>query len=267
MSSALSQASPASASATSATSAASATSPTTVATAPGTLFGIGVGPGSPDLMTLRAVERLGRADVILAAASPRNEHSVALSIARPYLRPGVETLRLDFPMTRDKAVLREAWDKNAALAAAQLRQGKNAAFLTLGDPLVYSTFGYLLRTLQALMPDLPVDIVPGVTSFQAAAAHTGTILCEGKEALHVLPGILDGEALKDCLDHPGRAVILKAYRNFPAIRASLEAAGRADDAVFVSQLGLEGETVRRGMRDVDKPPYLSLVIAGAPRKD
>lgn len=251
------------------------TFPSTPAAAPGAsradglgvLFGIGVGPGSPDLMTLRAVDRLGRADVILAAASPRNEHSVALSIARPYLKSGVETLRLDFPMTRDKAVLQEAWDKNAALTAAQVRQGKNAAFLTLGDPLVYSTFGYLLRTVRALVPGLPVDIVPGITSFQAAAAHTGTVLCEGGEALHVLPGILDGETLKDCLDHPGRAVILKAYRNFPAIRASLQAAGRADDAVFVSHLGLEGETVCRGLAGVDKPPYLSLVIAGAPRRD
>ena len=164
-------------------------------TSRGTLFGIGVGPGDPDLLTLQAIKRLEKVDIILAAASPRNEQSIALSIARPHLREDVETLRLNFPMTRDREILKEAWDNNARLTLEMLNSGKNAAFLTLGDPFVYSTFGYLMRTLKCLDPELSIQVTPGITSFQEAAARTGTMLCEGGQSLHILPGILDEEEL------------------------------------------------------------------------
>ena len=107
----------------------------------GTLYAVGVGPGAPDLLTLRAVEALRRVDVILAAASPRNDYSRALETARPHLRPDVRLQRLEFPMTHDKATLRAAWEKAAGITRDVLRGGENAAFLTIGDPLVYSTFG------------------------------------------------------------------------------------------------------------------------------
>ena len=109
-----------------------------------------MGPGAPDLLTLRAVEALRRVDVILAAASPRNDYSRALETARPHLRPDVRLQRLEFPMTHDKATLRAAWEKAAGITRDVLRGGENAAFLTIGDPLVYSTFGYLLKTLRQL---------------------------------------------------------------------------------------------------------------------
>lgn len=233
----------------------------------GTLFGIGVGPGDPDLLTLQAVERLGSVDTILAAASPRNEQSIALSIARPHLRRNVETLRLDFPMTHDKAALQTAWENNARLTLHVLNSGRNAAFLTLGDPLVYSTFGYLMRTLKRLDPGLSVQVTPGITSFQEAAARTGTILCEGKQALHILPGIMDEEELQASLATGGNAVILKAYRNLPAIRNSLEKTDREKNCVFVSRLGLDGEIVQYGLAGLDKPNYLSLVLAPAEGKN
>ena len=240
--------------------------PSTSCTLQGTLFGIGVGPGNPDLLTLQAIKRLGEVDIILAAASPRNEQSIALSIARPHLRRNVETLRLDFPMTRDKATLETAWENNARLTLEVLNSGKNAAFLTLGDPLVYSTFGYLMRTLKRLAPELCVHITPGITSFQDAAARTGTILCEGKQALHILPGIIDEKELHTSLGTGGNAVILKAYRNLPAIRKSLEKASREKDCVFVSRLGLDGEIIQYGLAGLDTPNYLSLILAPAAGK-
>lgn len=228
----------------------------------GTLYGIGVGPGSPDLLTLRAVKVLGTVDVVLAAASPRNDYSTALETARPHLRPETELLRLEFPMTRDAAVLREAWDTAAATTERVLRQGRSAAFLTIGDPLIYSTFGYLARTLRERAPDLPIVTVPGITSFQAAASRTNTVLCEGRENLLVLPGINSGEELAHGLAHADNAVILKAYRNFPAIRAALETAGCADRAVFASRVHLEGEMITGDLASLpDVPPYLSLVLA------
>jgi precorrin-2/cobalt-factor-2 C20-methyltransferase len=129
----------------------------------GTLYGIGVGPGDPDLITLKAVKTLAGVDVVFAAASTKNESSLALSIAGPHLRQGAETLRLDFPMTRDQAVLDAAWQDNARKVSGVLAQGKSAAFLTLGDPLTYSTFGYLLRTLNGLLAEIPIKVIPGVT--------------------------------------------------------------------------------------------------------
>lgn len=131
----------------------------------GILYAVGVGPGAPDLLTLRAARILGSVDVILAAASPRNDYSAALDTARPHLRPDARVLRLEFPMTRDRQVLARAWRAAAETTLAVLAGGESAAFLTIGDPLIYSTFGYLLRTVRGLEPATAVEIVPGITSF------------------------------------------------------------------------------------------------------
>ena len=228
---------------------------------PGTLYGIGVGPGAPDLLTLRAVSTLARVDVVFAAASSRNDYSVALDIARPHLRHDVAIERLDFPMTRDQSVLTAAWKANADAVEAVLRTGRNAAFLTLGDPLIYSTFGYLLRTLTALAPDLPVEVIPGVTSYQAAAAKTRTILCESGENLLLLAGIQDAARLDTALTRADNAVILKAYRNFSSIRTMLASHEATRDTVFVSRLGMEGEVVARDLHAApEHPHYLSLLL-------
>ncbi len=238
----------------------------------GTLYGIGVGPGSPDLITLRAAATLARVDVVLAAASPRNDDSLALSIARGHLPPDVEILRLDFPMTRDRAVLEAAWQENAETSAQTLLQGKNAAFITLGDPLIYSTFGYLMRTLQKGWPELPIEVVSGVTSYQAAAAASRTVLCESGENLLLLPGINEGAELGEALKMADNAAILKCYKNFPAIKEALgqDASARNKeslDIVFSSRLGLEGEITSRNLQDApENPHYLSLVLATKPRR-
>jgi precorrin-2/cobalt-factor-2 C20-methyltransferase len=227
----------------------------------GTLYGIGVGPGDPDLLTLKAVKALAKVDVIFAAASTKNESSLALSIAAPHLRDGVETLRLDFPMTRDQAVLDAAWRANADLVAARLAEGKSAAFLTLGDPLTYSTFGYLLRTLNGLLADIPVEVVPGVTSYQAAAARTCRVLAESGESLAVISGVAGEDDLVRTLSACESAVIMKAYKNMPAIRRALKRLDLDDSAVFVTRLGHEGEQVIKKLADVpEKPSYFSLIL-------
>lgn len=227
----------------------------------GTLYGIGVGPGDPDLLTLRAVRILERVDTVFAAASSRNDYSVALGIASPHLRPGVEIVHLSFPMTRNAEALRAAWDDNASIVAKTLRAGRNAAFLTLGDPLIYSTFGYLLRTLSCMAPELPVEVVPGITSYQGAAARTRTILCESDESLLLLPGIRKAGQLDKALHGADNAVILKAYRNFPAIREMIAARTDAAETVFVSRLGMEGEVIETSLDDAPEAPhYLSLLL-------
>lgn len=233
----------------------------------GTLYGIGVGPGAPDLLTLRAATILSTVDVVLAAASPRNDYSTALETARPHLNPQAEIVRLEFPMTQKRDILMKAWDIAARTTEAILRQGRSAAFITIGDPLVYSTFGYLSRTLQDRWADITIEVIPGITSFQAAAARTNTILCEGSESLLILPGINGGDTLQQGLECADNTVILKAYKNFPAIRDALEQAQCLDNSTFASRVYLTDEMFTRDLNSLPAvPPYLSLVLAKKEKK-
>ncbi|MDR2161966.1 MAG: precorrin-2 C(20)-methyltransferase [Desulfovibrio sp.] len=234
---------------------------------PGVLYGVGIGPGEADLLTLRAVAVLRKADVVVGAASPRNERSLALDIAAPYLSPEVRTLRLNFPMTSDAAARATAWEDNAREAAVILQSGRDIAFLTLGDPLVYSTFGYLMQTMERLFPELPVEVVPGITSFQAAAARTRTVLCQDRENLVILSGINGAERLGRVLDAVDSAVILKVYKNIEAIRQALAERDACRRVMLVSRLGLAGESLSRGLDAAGTfPPYLSLLLL-PPRRE
>jgi precorrin-2/cobalt-factor-2 C20-methyltransferase len=227
----------------------------------GHLYGIGVGPGDPDLLTLKAANVLGRVDVILAASSTKNDDSLALDIARPHLSPGARIIRLGFPMSRDENTLLRAWEDNTRLVLAELEQGHDAAFLTLGDPLLYSTFAYLLRTLRRLAPEQPVTIIPGITSFQAVAAATETVLAESAQNLLILPGIRDARDLRKSLDGADNAVILKAYTNFAAIREELRTFTAPTHCVFASRVGMKEEFITRSLDEApDNPTYLSLLL-------
>jgi len=229
----------------------------------GTLFGVGAGPGDPELLTLKAARVLGQVEVILAASSTKNDYSLAQTIVSPHLRPGAQVVRLGFPMTRDQAVLDAAWEKNARMAADILESGRDAAFVTLGDPLLYSTFGYLLPRLRAILPEVRVDIVPGITSYQAAAAAAGAILAESGENLLILSGVGDAARMGELLESADRAVILKTYRNFTNIREMLRRAGRDGETVFATRLGIDGEQVLHGLDQApDAPHYLSLCLVG-----
>lgn len=227
----------------------------------GTLYGIGVGPGDPDLISIRAVSILQKTHVVLAACSSKNTYSTALRIARAHLPEDVKVHLIAFPMTRDKKALEAAWAENARQAAAILGEGQDAAFLTLGDPLIYSTFGYLMRTLNKDFPNIPIEVVPGITSYQAAAAKSRTVLCEDNENFLLLPGILPEEELTVALESGDNAVILKAYKNLDQIRSALAKARTEKDSLFITRLGLDGEQICPLDAAPGSPNYLSLVLA------
>lgn len=233
----------------------------------GVLYGVGVGPGDPELITLKGARVLAEADVILAASSTRNDFSLALDIVERHIRPGTPVERMGFPMTRDAAALEAAWAANADLAAGHLLAGRQAVFVTLGDPLTYSTFGYLFRTMRQRRPDLDPDcvrVVPGVTSFATAAAHVGQVLAESGESLTVIPGVKDEAAMRRLLEVTDNVAILKAYRNFPALRRMLTDMGLAGRSVLVTRLGLEGEMVYRDLAEApENPHYFSLILVRA----
>jgi precorrin-2/cobalt-factor-2 C20-methyltransferase len=227
----------------------------------GTLYGIGVGPGDPDLITLKALRVLQRVPHLFASCSTKNSYSLAMDIVRPHLNgAGLECL--PFPMTKDPQVLQEAWEKNAARVLEVLNSGADAAFVTLGDPLTYSTFGYLLKTLKRLKPELRVVTIPGVTSYSAAAALTHIPLTEGEESFVVVSGAQGAARLREVVDQSDNIVMLKTYRNFEEIYQALEELDLLDRAVCVSRCGLDGETVVENLRELKGQPlpYLSMII-------
>lgn len=227
----------------------------------GVLHALGAGPGDPELLTLKAARVLSEVATVFVAASSANDYSLAQTIVAAHLRPGVPVMRLDFPMTRDKARLQAAWQTGARAVLEALADGRDAAFVTLGDPLTYSTFLYLWRTLQAMEPDLRVSIVPGVSSIQASAAAAGFSLAESGQNLAVLSGVDDPDRLRQALTACDAAVILKAYRSFPALRELLTSMGLADRAVLVSRVGLPGQEIVRGLAQAtQRPPYFSLIL-------
>ncbi len=233
----------------------------------GTLYGIGVGPGDPELITLKALKILRQVPWIFAAASSKNTYSIALNIVRSHLNgAGIENL--PFPMTRDPDLLAAAWEQNARRVLAVLEAGWDAAFITLGDPLTYSTFGYLLKTLKQLKPDLKVVTIPGVTSYSAAAAACQTPLSEGEESFYVVSGALGAARLREALARTDTVVILKTYRHFPEIYRTLADLNLLECAVCISRVGLEGETVVRDLRELaGRPlPYLSMIIVKKPKQ-
>ena len=227
----------------------------------GILYGIGVGPGDPELISLKAVRTLAGDRRIFAASSPKNEYSLALSIAEEYLAPDSVVELLPFPMTCDGTALEKAWLDNARRVRDVLQAGEDAAFLTLGDPLIYSTFGYLARTLRKLEPGADIRAIPGITSFQAAAATTGQVLCEAGENLLLVSGLDEQATAAKTLSEPDNIVILKVYKNFPKLRSLLQEQGLNDKCTFVSRLGLSGETICRELAAApEQPHYLSMLL-------
>lgn len=227
----------------------------------GKLYGIGLGPGDPGLVTLKGLRILQAADVIFAPKAESGEGGIARTILRQIL-PEKECLELAFPMVRDLRQLEQHWGEAAALVAAKLAQGLTAAFVTLGDPLLYSTYNYLLEALRRRDAHLAVETVPGITSFNAAAALANLPLVEGNESLALLPAAAGAEAITQALKEFDTVVLMKIGSRLPQVRRLLLSLDQAADAVFVSRAGLEGEAVVRDISQVqdDHLGYLSVII-------
>ncbi len=232
-------------------------------TQPGTLYGIGVGPGDPDLLTLKAVNILRKVDIVFTAASTKNDYSLAVNIARDYIPDQTEINALAFPMTKDRKVTRKAWEANARTIAAATSAGRQAAFLTLGDPLTFSTFGYILKYMRRLFPDHPVVTVPGITSYQASAAALNMPLVEGEQSLLVLSGANGGTRLSEQIARPDTVVFLKAYRNVPGICTALENTGMLAHSAGVVRCSQPEQEIVDDVKSLESrsPNYWTLIIA------
>lgn len=231
----------------------------------GRLYGVGLGPGDPSLMTLRAVECIAAADVV-AYHSARHGRSIARSIAERHLRAGHIEEPLVYPVTTEttdhpggyRGAMEEFYEEAAARLAAHLDAGRSVAVLAEGDPLFYSSYMHMHKRLAHRYP---TEVVPGVTSVSAAAARLGEPLVEGEEILTVLPGTLPEEELAARLAATDSAVVMKLGRTFPAVRGALERAGRLDEARYVERATMSGERTGR-LADIDPSsvPYFSVAV-------
>ena len=235
----------------------------------GTLYGIGVGPGDPDLITLKAAKILNQVDIVFAAASTKNNHSLAVNIARPHVPDYAAVKMLRFPMTRDKDVTHKAWKDHSQTIIAELEQGKNVAFLTLGDSLTYSTYGYILRHIKTIAPHIAIVTVPGITSYQASAARLNTPLVEGEESLMVVSGAMGGDRLRKLAGKPENVVFLKAYRNVTDIKAAIDEIGDYPSCVGVKSCGQPNEQIVPDLGELSRcvPDYWTLIIAKQNKKN
>jgi precorrin-2 C20-methyltransferase/precorrin-3B C17-methyltransferase len=240
-------------------------------TAAGTLYGVGVGPGDPELVTVKAARLIGAAPVVAYHAA-RPGRSLARASAAPYLRPGVVEEELVYPVTRGvtphpggyQGAIDEFYERSAARLADHLAAGLDVVLLAEGDPTLYSSFTHMQRRL---VPRFRCVIVPGVTSVSATAAAAGVALVTGDETLAVLPATTRADRLRTLAATADGLVLMKVRGDLGGVRQALADAGRLDDALLVSRASREGERVT-ALRDLvaseqDVPYMSSVLVPGA----
>ncbi len=223
----------------------------------GRLVGIGVGPGDPELLTLKAVRRLGEADVVVALAAA-NRPSRARAVVAAHLPATVRELRVPLEMGPDRSSVNASYDRLAATVGDELAAGAVVAVLCEGDPLLFGTFIYLLHRLP---DDAPVEVVPGIPSAIAAAAAECRPLATGGEGFAVLPATMGTDGLRAALAAVAAAAILKTGKRFSEVRDLLREMGLLDDARLVVELGSPNER-RLPLADwgEERAPYFSLIL-------
>jgi precorrin-2/cobalt-factor-2 C20-methyltransferase len=199
----------------------------------GKFIGVGVGPGDPELITVKAVKALKMADVICVPKSHAHKPSMALGMVKQVLEEREkppEILELVFPMTKDELDVKRLWAENAAIVAAKAEAGKVVVFITLGDPMLYSTFLYLYRSVREGYPNVRLEIIPGVTSVTAAAASAKLPLAEREEVVSILPSDLDPELIEETAKHADNLVFMKCAHRLKDLAPILEKAGFTENS-------------------------------------
>lgn len=229
----------------------------------GKLYGVGVGPGDPQLLTLKAVAIFRKVQVIFAITGPNSQESVSGGILKELGDCRARRENLLFSMAGSMEERIACWEQAAQRVTEVLAAGEDAAIAILGDPLIYSTFGYLRRQILRRLPEAPIEVVPGITSFQAAAALRGEPLVENREILTVIPALENSGANREALKNTDTAVLLKTYRNRDDhIRQVIETMAPAS-LLYAARIGHNGAVLETDPGAIAALPadYLSLLIA------
>ena len=224
----------------------------------GKLYGIGVGPGDTELLTLKAARILKTVPVVFTPKSAKEKESIALSIVRPILEERKDYKRLMlvtpiFPMIEDKDELEKIWTSASEMIAQYLNSGRDVAFITIGDPSVFSTYSYIQRKLKG---KYEIETVPGITSFTACAAARNEALVEQNDVLTVVPKIDD--RLDEIIEYSDSVVLMKASRNTSHLEKTIEKNERAKEIYSVQNCTRENEKIIEGFSD--EKPYLTTTV-------
>ena len=226
----------------------------------GIFYGIGVGPGDPELLTVKAINAIKNSEVIIAPKTEKKSDSLALSIAAPYLRADVQIVYQTFLMVKDFEESPKFFEDNVAEILTFLRDGKNVGFLTLGDPLFFSTYIYIFKLLKN--SGVQIETIAGVPAFLAIAAKIGYPPAYGNDILSIIPATAAAENISAALKVSDAAVLMKVYKNFGEIVELLDAEKLLENAALVSRCGLEGEKIITDINSHkdEKLNYLSTIL-------
>ena len=223
----------------------------------GRLIGIGVGPGDPDLITVKAVKAIRNAPVV-AYVSANGRPSMARYIAAQLLGGGAKEIKVTLPMHPSKEIADAAYGEGASRISAELEQGKDVAVLCEGDPMFYGSFGHILDRLRG---QYPVDIVPGVSSVMSAAAAAEQPLAFAADAFSVLPATMQEEALSARLKAADAAVIIKLGRHLEKVRSVLAELGLMERSIYVERVtGPDERVIPLAELEYADTPYFSLIL-------
>lgn len=201
----------------------------------GKFIGIGVGPGDPELITVKAAKALATADVVCVPKSHAKKPSMALGMIRQIMKDRLkpaEILELVFPMTKEQLNTKKLWVKNAQVVASRVNDGKVLAFITLGDPMLYSTFLYLYQTVRESHPEVELEIIPGVTSVTAAAAAAMLPLALRDESVSIIPSDLDPLLIEETARYADNIVFMKCAYRIKELLPILAKAGFSEDSTI-----------------------------------
>jgi precorrin-2/cobalt-factor-2 C20-methyltransferase len=233
------------------------------------LICVGCGPGDPELLTVKAVNAIKNADLIMCPTSREGKPSIALSVVSSLLDHGKnqEIVNLVFPMTKDKDTLENTWQKNSQIIAKSVLSGKKVVYLTVGDPYLYSTWIYLHREISAKYPDINITVIPGIVSMFTFASKVGISLAEGSEKMAVIPSCYDLTKVKEIAKNCDTMVFLKDGRYFDQVIQLLREAEFSDDSIFAigQDLDTDKEIVRKltlgqVTKDTMTSKYFSIMV-------
>ncbi len=210
---------------------------------------VGCGPGDPELLTVKAVNAIKNADVIMCPTSKEGKPSIALSVVSSLIdqdkKP--EIVHLVFPMTKDSDTLKNTWEKNSQIIAESTLSNKKVVYLTVGDPYLYSTWIYLHRELSIKHPEIKITVIPGIVSMFTFASKVGISLAEGAEKMVVIPSCYDLSKVKEIAKNCDTMIFLKDGRYFDQVIKLIREAGFSDESIFAigQDLDTDHEIVRK----------------------
>lgn len=243
----------------------------------GTLYAVGVGPGDPELITLKGLRRLQSASVLLVPQKDSSTESQAYRIAKAYINPERQKiLFLPLPMTKDLERLNSAWEEILKKIVPILEMGQDIVYILVGDPFLYGTFIYLFELLKSRRPSIPIEVIPGISSIQAASARVQCPLAVAHERIAILPATYEegrsedyagcrdpvSPFLRQTLEQFDTVILMKIHQIFDKVLNLLEELGLVENTIYVEKVGFPEERVVRDLKALQgkELPYLSLLI-------